>query len=427
MGIFEDLVARVDAVEKVNQTQADQITALQLDVAKLKATPVPTPTPVPAVRYPDSSQFMTEDEEVAWYNSIGFNTTLADLRASYAKFSVQAVNPNQSVMNGEETDNLRNFYALYKRTGYAGFLQQAQAWRDYYVNVYSHPENGGSNVIETHHVYLMGLINWYVDFKDQATLDAINRIIDFILKNLPATFIEQRVVARPIQCLAHYIDKINIRTDVKPALQKIVDMTKASKVIKGFKSVYYYVGAGMSLTGMPAGTDLKVQFPANANIVSAKGLPLIASATTFNLQSFQCASSFQAVMLMHALRLAGRVLGDISLITMAQAEQDAWNGVTGYPWWDKTGVSNNMQIPYNVNCEAADLTMFMGPAGSSTPLYVTQFAAYCPDLAKKKILQQQALLRQWGQYAKILPTELATKPKYYLWQSFENGYFLSQK
>src|SRR5438105_912252 len=83
-----------------------------------------------------------------------FSVTLTQLRASYASFVVQSVDPNLSV-NSTNSDDLRNFYRLYKRTSYAAFLTQAQNWRDFYVNSYSHYELGGSNRINTSHVYMI--------------------------------------------------------------------------------------------------------------------------------------------------------------------------------------------------------------------------------------------------------------------------------
>jgi hypothetical protein len=297
------------------------------------------------------------------------------------------------------------------------------------VNTYSNWQNGGTNVIEPEHVYLMGLIDWYLDFKDQATMDAINRILDFIMLKMSNTaFYEQRVSARAIQCLAYYLEKINQRLDVKPKLQAFVDGVKAAPALQGFKNVYYYVGENLTLTGQPAGTDLRVLFPKNVGITNDQGVLLVPTATTFTLKHFKCAASFQAIMLMHALGVAGRVLGDQTLKDLALAEAKAWQTVVGYPWFDKNGTTNNMVIAYNLNLNAPDLSMFMAPAGSSTPLYITQMAAFATDPVIRKQLGQQALLRQYGQSTKITSSEITgKKPAYFAWATWENGYFLTQK
>ncbi len=42
-------------------------------------------------------------------------------------------------------------------------------------------------------------------------------------------------------------------------------------------------------------------------------------------------------------------------------------------------------------------------------------------------MQQQSLLRQYGQYTKVLPSELGKQPRFWLWQTWEQGFFLTQK
>jgi hypothetical protein len=71
--------------------------------------------------------------------------------------------------------------------------------------------------------------------------------------------------------------------------------------------------------------------------------------------------------------------------------------------------------------------MFTYPAGGSDPLYVTQYACYCPDATLRKTLEQEALLRQYNQYTRIQPSELGGNPRYFPWQTWETGYFLTQK
>lgn len=389
-----------------------------LSNATLPQTIIPLP---PSVHYPDSSSFMTEDQEVAWINSLGFKTTVQALRASYASFVVTPVSPNASVLWNTESDDLRNFYHLYKRTGYAPFLQQAQQFHDYYVNVYSNWQNGGNNVIEPEHIYLMGLIDWYVDNKDQSTLDAINRILDFIEKKVTSSpFYETRVSARAIQCLAHYLETINIRhDDVLTKLNDFVSGVLKAPVYNGFVSMNFYVGTGWSVDGLPAGSDLTKLFPGNVTA------GIVTGANTFNIQHHNGATSYQDVILMHALRVAARVLKNQALTDKALAVANAWVPLVGVPFYDTTA-KYNLLIPYTIVSDAPQLTMFQYPAGSSVPLYVTQYAAYCPIDSMRKTLQQEALLRQYGQYTKIATSELGGKPKYFPWQTWENGYFLLQ-
>ena len=42
-------------------------------------------------------------------------------------------------------------------------------------------------------------------------------------------------------------------------------------------------------------------------------------------------------------------------------------------------------------------------------------------------LAQTALVRQYGQYAKVQPSELGGVPRYFPWQTWENAYFLTQR
>jgi hypothetical protein len=129
---------------------------------------------------------------------------------------------------------------------------------------------------------------------------------------------------------------------------------------------------------------------------------------------------------MHALLLASRVENDSSLATIELDQANAWLQITGYPFWDPTGKSTNLVIGYNVVPDAPDLTLFKCYDGGSTPLYCTQYAAYCPNAALAKQLQQQALLRQYNQYSKIESSELSAKPRYFLWETWEAGYYLTQ-
>jgi hypothetical protein len=373
---------------------------------------------------------MTETEEVNWYNSLGFNVTLSELQASYAAF---APKQNKSTAtNAEwdtEADDLRDYYRLYKRTGYAGFLQQAQYEHDWQVNIYSQignpsiPKSATANIT---HFYMMGLVDWYVDNKDQATLDAINRLINYAIAN-PNTTFETRGIARPLQCLVYYREKIGL-VDVSAGITHLVNEIKSAPVYNGFISwPKYYVNDSGTFDHQPAGTDLRVLFPKNANFTDSAGKLLITGPTTFNFIGFPGVASFQDCMLMHALNVAGRALNDSSLTALSQRQAQAWMQCCGYPWPDPTGAKSNYVIGYNIVSNSPDLSMWTDSAGSSTPLYVSQYAAFCPDSTRQHALQQQTCLRAYGEYTKILPSEFGGKPRYWLWQTWQQGYFLTQK
>lgn len=364
---------------------------------------------------------MTESEEVAWINSLGFAVTLTDLRASYTRFTYKPMDPSTSVMWGTESDELRNMYRLYKRTNYPPFYDQAKSYRDYMVSVYSQWQAGGGNTVDASHFYLMGLVDWYVDHKDPETLAAINRLIDFQLQKVAASpFVETRVHARAIMGLAYYMEKIGARaTEVRPRLLALVAAVNAVPLTKGLMASKYYVGVGWSVVGQPAGTDLRVLFPGNA------AMGIVTGATTFNVKDFQCVSGFQDAMLMHALALASRVLGDSSLSTKAVGFANAWRPFITPPVFT-TSATHDPQVPYVLIPGAPETKMFNYPS-SSQPLYNTQFAAYTLDPALKKQLSRQALMRSYGQLTKVQDAEIGGKPRYYPWQTWESGYFLTQK
>jgi hypothetical protein len=366
---------------------------------------------------------MTEDEEVAWMNSIGFKVTLSDLKNSYTKFKYVPVDPNTNVLWGTESDELRNYYRLAKRTGYQPFMDQAQSWHDFMVNTYSNWQAGGNNVIEPEHVYLMGLVDWYVDHQDQPTLDAINRIIDFIEQKISGNlFYETRVTARCLMGLTHYMEKIGTRSaDVMPKIQEFLNGLNGAKVINGFITMYFYQGDGMSVTGLPSTMDLRTLFPANttAGIVTGQN--------SYTIKHMYGVGLYQDMMLTHALNVAARVLNNPALADRSLTIAQAWLSYVGRPFFDSAGASYNLIVPYYILPGAPETQMFVAPSGKSTPLYVTQYAAFCPDSALRKTLQQEALLRQYGEYNLIQPSELGGLPKYFLWQTWEEGYFLTQK
>jgi hypothetical protein len=374
---------------------------------------------------------MSETDEVAWINSLGFNVTLTDLRNSYTKFVYQPVDPTTTnVLWGTESDNLRNYYRLYKRTGYAPFMQQAQSWWNFMVNTYSNWQAGGNNVIEPEHVYLMGLVDWYVDHQDQPTLDAINRIIDFIEQKIKGNpFTETRVTARCLMGLTYYMEKIGIRAaDVMPKIQEFLAGLSGAKVVNGFTTMYFYQGDGMSVTGLPAGQDLRILFPQNANYYAPGATtPMVYNTNSYTIKHFNGVGLYQDMMLTHALNVAARVLNQPALAQQSLTIDKAWLSYVGYPFYDPQGANYNLIVPYYLVPSTPQTSMFLAPGGNSTPLYVTQYAAFCPDPAVRKTLQQQALLRQYAQYSKIQASELGKLPKYFPWQTWEQGYFLTQK
>lgn len=376
---------------------------------------ITTPPPAIVQSYPSSKEWMTEAEEVAWINSLGFVTSLVELKASYSSFVVKQMDPTTSVLWSTESDELRNFYRLFKRTGYAPFEQQAKIYRDWMVQTYSHWELGGSNKIEPSHIYLMGLIDWYGDHQDQETKDAIERIVQFILTKFPHTsFVETRVHARAIQCLAYYLEKMGDRADVRLKLQTLVGHVLAVVPNNGFLASKYYVGEGWKVNGYTG--NLQTEFPGN----TAKGI--VTSSTTYNVKGFQCVSSYQDVIMMHALRVAGRVLNNANLVTLSESMAKTWATMLAPSFT----LPANLAIPYVVIADAPEKKMFQYE-GASTPLYNTQFAAYAPDASTRKKLQQQALSRQYGQLTLVASTEFGKKPRYFPWQTWESGYFLTQK
>ena len=97
----------------------------------------------------------------------------------------------------------------------------------------------------------------------------------------------------------------------------------------------------------------------------------------------------------------------------------------GRPFWDTTGAFA-LAIPQDLLPDAPEPGMFLYPR-KSTPLYITQYAPYCTDAALRTSLLRQALLRQYDELTAIQPSELGGKPRYFPWQTWENGYYLLQK
>ena len=272
----------------------------------------------------------------------------------------------------------------------------------------------------------MGIVDWVSDNPtDQAGIAAINRVLAYIKANVPTYYYETRVSARMLQCLCHFKEKLGW-TNVDAEINTLLAGIQAAPVYNGFISFpKYCVGHGRDRRRPALGHEPRALFPKDAAFTAPSGTPLIASATTFNLEGFPGVASFQDVMLMHALLVAARVENDPSLAQLSLNQATAWLQVSGYPLWDPTGVSTNLLIGYNVVPDAPDLTLFKCYDGSSTPLYCTQYAAYCPNPAIMKQLQQQAVLRR-SQPTPDPGLRLGGKPRYYLWETWEQGYFLTQ-
>jgi hypothetical protein len=359
---------------------------------------------------------MTEDEEVAWINSLGFNVTVSDLRASYAQFQPTPIDPGTNVLWGTETDTLRNYFRLYQRTGYQGFLQQAKFWRDFFVNTYS-VGTGGRNNIEYSHIYMMGLVDWYVIHRDQATLDAINRIIDFI-KTVQKDFIETRAIARPLQCLCYYNEKIGFRkAECDAMIDQFLAGIDAAIKIKGFVTMKF-MGAvpQLAVTGVPRGVDLRQLFPADASLFNGPN--------TYPIPRKQGCGLYQDCMLLHALRVTAVYRSDPSRADLATQIAAAYLPLIDVPDWGSASTMN-LSCPYYLLPEAANLRAFISYEPNS-PLYTTQYAAFCADPAKRRTLSQQALLRQYGMLSKIQPSEIGGKPALWPWETWQSGYFLLQ-
>ncbi len=360
---------------------------------------------------------MTEDDEVAWINSLGFNVAVSDLRASYARFKVTPLDPSTSVLWGTESDMLRNYFRLYARTGYQGFLQQAQLWHDFFVNVYS-AGTGGRNNIEYSHIYMMGLVDWYVAYKDQPTLDAIDRIIDF-MKTVRKNFVETRAIARPLQCLCYYNEKIAIRkAECDTMIDEFLGGIDAAVRINGFVTMKFANAVPqLTVTGAPASIDLRKLFPADASLFNGPD--------TYPIPGKQGCGLYQDCMLLHALRVAAVYRSDPARADLAAQISAAWQPLVDVPDWGSASTMN-LGCPYYLLPEAANPRAFIAYE-SNSPLYITQYAPYCADPPKRVACSRQALLRQYGMLQKIQPSELGGKPTFWPWETWQAGYFLLQR
>jgi hypothetical protein len=383
--------------------------------ASVDSASLPTSTAAPTGAVADTTM-MTEDDEVAWINAHGFSVTKDDLHASYNTFTVSKVDPNMNVLWGTETDELRNYLALWRRTNYAPFLDQARAWRDWVVDPYSKWQSGGSNVVEKSHVYLKGIIDWATQFPDDADARAAaGRLLDFVL-TVDTTFVETRVSARCIEGLAAWIQKMPDRHDEATAkLQAFLAGIDAAPHVNGFVCMKFAVGEHMGHDGLAPGQDLRTMFPGDM----AAGL--IDSATTYMLKGHLGVGAYQDCMLIEALRLAAAALGDTSRANLASQIASAWVPYVRQPLGQTDPI-----IPYYIVPDAPESELYIFRM-NGTPLYETQYAAVCPDPALRHRLETLVLLRQWGKLDPTSPSELGGKPRYWPWQTWEEGYFLLQR
>jgi hypothetical protein len=267
---------------------------------------------------------------------------------------------------------------------------------------------------------MMGLVDWYLDHKDADTLAAIDRIIDFVKTISGDPFRETRVSGRCLLVLSYYMEKIGTRAaEVKPKIQEFVKGIQGAKVESGLTVFRFAVGTNWKVDNMPSGIDLTKRFPQN----TAK--KIVTSPTTFDVKGFDGAGVYQDCILMHALRVASRVQQDATLAQAADRIAAAWLPHVKPPFWDTTG-QYALTVPYYLLTSAPESELFHYPM-KNTPLYVVQYAAFCPDPATRKLLGQQALLRAYDELTAIKPSELGRAPRYWLWETWEQGYFLTQK
>src|SRR5258706_7126196 len=118
-------------------------------------------------------------------------------------------------------------------------------------------------------------------------------------------------------------------------------------------------------------------------------------------------------MLRQAFNVVGRVLRDPTLDAAADRIAAGWLPHVAAPFWDLTG-QYALTVPYYLLTSAPERDLFHFP-GNNTPLYVTQYAAFCPDAARKKLLSRQALLRAYQELDAVKPSELGGKRRYWLW------------
>jgi hypothetical protein len=359
---------------------------------------------------------MTEDEEVAWINAHGFSVTKDDLHASYNTFTVSTVNPNMNVLWDTETDELRNYLALWRRTGYAPFLDQARAWRDWVVATYSQWQTGSPHAVEKSHVYMAGIIDWAVQFPDDADARAAaGRLLDFV-KTVDPTFVETRVSGRIIEGLAAWIENMPDRRDEATAkLRDFLAGVDAAPHVQGFVCMKFLVGDHMGRDGLAPGQDLRTMFPGD----TAAGL--VDSASTYALKDHLGVGAYQDCMLIEGLHRAARALGDDGRAQLATQIASAW-----MPWVRPPAGETDPVIPYYIVPDAPEADLFIFRM-NGTPLYMTQYAAVCPDPVLKKRCETLALLRQWGDLTPTSPSELGGKPRFWPWQMWEEGYFLLRR
>src|SRR5262249_7721543 len=156
-----------------------------------------------------------------------------------------------------------------------------------------------------------------------------------------------------LQCLCYYMEKIGIRsTEVNPKIDSFLTGIAGATRVNGFLCMKYYVGTGLSVSGMPSGDDLRVLFPGNT------AMGIVTGANSYNLQNFYAAASFQDCFMMHALRVAARVRNNPALADQALSIGQAWVPLTTTPFWDPNGQIYNPLIPEDAIGAAPERIMF---------------------------------------------------------------------
>jgi hypothetical protein len=264
---------------------------------------------------------------------------------------------------------------------------------------------------------MMGLVDWYVTYRDQPTLDAINRIIDFI-KTVRKSFVETRAIARPLQCLCYYNEKIGFRkAECDAMIQEFLAGIDAAIRIKGFVTMKFSSAVPqLKVTGVSASVDLRKLFPQDASLFNGPD--------SYPIPEKQGCGLYQDCMLLHALRVAAVYLSAPARADLAAQISAAWQPLVDVPVWGDASTMN-LGCPYYLLPDAADLRAFIAYENNS-PLYITQYGPFCADPQKRLACERQALLRQYAMLDKIQPSELGGKPKLWPWETWQAGYFLLQ-
>src|SRR5207248_7985687 len=122
---------------------------------------------------------------------------------------------------------------------------------------------------------------------------------------------------------------------------------------------------------------------------------------------------------------AGRVLHDNCLTTRAEQIAMAWLPYISKPFYDTTS-SYPWMLPYILLPAAPQKDIFRYWKNSSMPLYSSEHAAFSPDVNKRRMLQQQALVKVYGDKTAVVESDLGGEPRYYPHQIMHNGFYLTQ-